>query len=281
MKNIKKKRITIYDCINQYQTKKNIAELQKCPKCKSNVISLQQKIYRPANYMIFVFNNDLNQFSTFENLKILQLKDYINDKNYIQTSYLLIGACIHKGFYNNNGHYFSVCLNNNNEYYSFNDSYSLQVSFDYIKNIFPYILFYKKLNENQKNLTLSIPIDDQNKKYIDLILNELKNLFLNQIFFNNTLTIEENLLIFNTTNNKFKLIFKIGSDNKLELIFNKCDKISTNRSNASNNYNAKLILEYQLTGVLDKDLKNIKDIIKEQKSQLYSLSNYNIKINIK
>ena len=280
MKNINKNIITIYDCIDQYQKKKNISDLQKCPKCKSNVTLLQQKIYKPADYMIFVLNNDLNKYSKFENLKIIDLKDYINDKNYIQSKYLLIGACIHKGIYNNMGHYISVCLNNQNEYYLFDDSYSNPVSFDYIKNIFPYILFYKRLKQNPKSTTIPVPVIDKKKSYTDLILNELSKLLIDKIFLHNTLTIEENSLIFNSVNNGFQLKFKIFSDNKLKLVFNNCIKIIPNKSFASSNYNTKLVFEYQLTGVLDNDLKNIKYIIKENKTQLSFLSNYKININI-
>jgi len=280
MKNINKNIITIYDCINQYQTKKNISNLQKCPKCKSNVTLLQQKIYRPADYMIFVFNNDLNKNSKFENLKIIDLKDYINDKNYIQSTYLLIGASIHKGIYNNMGHYISVCLNDRNEYYLFNDSYSNPVSFDYIKNIFPYILFYKRLKQNPKSTTIHVQIIDKKKSYPDILLNELNKIFLDKIFLQNTLTIGENSLIFNSANNCFQLKFKIVSDNKLKLVFNKCNKISPSKNFASSNYNAKLVFEYQLTGALNNDLKNIIDILKENKTQLSFLSNNKININI-
>jgi hypothetical protein len=230
--------------------------------------------------MIFVFNNDLNKYNKFENLNIIDLKDYINDKKYVEASYKLIGVCIHKGIYNNSGHYTSVCLNNKNEYFLFNDSYSTQVSFDYIKNTFPYILFYKKLKENQINTTFSIPINDKNKSYIDVILDKLSTIFINKIFFQNTLTIEENLLIFNSTNNDLQLNFKICSDSKLKLIFIKSNKINTNKSFASKSYNTKLIFEYQLTGSLDNDLKNIKGILKEYKAQLYLLSNKTININI-
>ena len=77
MKNIKRNIITIYDCINQYKEKKNIKDLQKCQKCKSNVCIFQQKLYRPANYMIFVFNDKINFYSVFENLEIIDLKNYV------------------------------------------------------------------------------------------------------------------------------------------------------------------------------------------------------------
>ena len=193
MKNIKKSVITIYDCIAQYYEKKNITELQKCSKCESNVSILQQKIYRPANYMIFVFNNELNYYSKFENLKVIDLKNYISEKNFIQTSYKLLGACIFRGMYNKSGHYISVCLNNKDEYFLFNDSFSEQVSFDSFKNTFPYILFYKRLKQNQKNISVPNSINNKSKNYTDLIINEIKAIFIDKIFIQNSFTIEENL----------------------------------------------------------------------------------------
>ena len=278
LKNIKKNIITIYDCLNQYYEKKKITGLQKCPKCESNVSILQQKIYRPANYMIFVFNNELNYYNKFENLRVIELKNYINEKNCIQTLYELLGVCIYKGMSNNYGHYISVCLNNKNEYYLFNDSFSQQVSFDSIKNTFPYILFYRRLKHNQKNMSLPSSINNKNKNYTDLIFNELKKIFI--IFSENIWTIEENLLTFNSANNDFQLKFKIGKKSKLKLIFNRCNTIKNNEIREPYNYNTKLSFEYTLTGNINYDLKNIKGIIKENKNQFCSLSNNKININI-
>jgi len=277
MKNINKNTITLYDCISQYQEKKNIKDLQKCEKCKSNVCIFQQKLYRPADYMIFVFNNNLNYINKFQNLEIIDLQKYIDDINYIPTSYRLIGACIYNRIFSNGGHYISVCLNYKNEYFLFNDSYSRQVSFDYIKYTFPYILFYKRVKEKIINMSFSNLINEKNNNYINLIQNKLKKLFIDKIFLENNITIKENILTFNMEKNNLDLRIKINDNSKLKLIFNKDNKI--------NNYKSldpqiKVVIEYQLTGNIEKDLEKIKEIIKENKSQLYILSNNKLKINI-
>ena len=276
MNNIRKKIITIYDCINQYQEKKYIKDFQNCQKCRSKVNSFQQKLYRPANYMIFVFNNYLNYSSSFENLEKLDLKTYIDDKSYTSTSYILIGACIHNRLSNNFGHYISVCLNYKNEYFLFNDSFLKKVSFDYIKNTFPYILFYKRITENTKKPTLYTTVNENNS-----ILNALKNLFVYKIFFRNKLTVKENLIIFNSEKNNSELEIKIGNDYKLELIFyiNKCNKRNHDKNFVSNSYKVKVGFEYQLTGDIENDLIYVKNMIKEQKNLLNILFDINIYIN--
>ena len=221
--------------------------------------------------MIFVFNDKINFYSVFENLEIIDLKNYVEDNNFKSTSYRLIGACIYEGIYNSGGHYISVCLNNKNEYFLFNDSYSRKVSFDYIKNIFPYILFYKKIAENKKDESLCISISDKNQNYINLLLTTLKNIFINQIFLGSKLTIQENLFIFNLEKNfEPELEIKVDDDLKLKLIFNK-----NNRKNPD-----EIKCEYKLTGNIEEDIKNIKKKIKSHKYRLILFFNNKINIDI-
>ena len=277
MKNISKNKITICDCIDKYQEKKIINDFQKCQKCESNLHIFQQKLYRPANYMIFVLNEYLNNFNKFENLKIIDLNDYINDKKYNQTKYLLIGICIHNSAYKNFGHYVSVCLNEkNNDYFLFNDSNYNKISFDKIKNTFPYILFYKRIKENSIN-----PIkNDKNNYYINSILSKLKNILVNIIFsdlsLENSSITNENLLTFISKKNKSELQIKISNDYKLKMSFNITNKTKNNKNSNSQSYKTKLVFEYQLTGNIEYDLLNIEDIIKKQKNQLSLLLNCKI-----
>ena len=110
-----------------------------------------------------------------------------------------------------------------------------------------------------------------------MIQNKLKKLFIDKIFLENNITIKENILTFNMEKNNLDLRIKINDNSKLKLIFNKDNKI--------NNYKSldpqiKVVIEYQLTGNIEKDLEKIKEIIKENKSQLYILSNNKLKINI-
>ena len=144
MKNIKKSVITIYDCIAQYYEKKNITELQKCSKCESNVSILQQKIYRPANYMIFVFNGLIEHSKTFE----IQENIIFDTNEGFKYHYKLMNASIYFGS-GKSGHYIAYCRADDGQFYSFNDSFVSSISFNNIKNSIPYILFYKK--EKTKN----------------------------------------------------------------------------------------------------------------------------------
>ena len=139
LKNIKKNIITIYDCLNQYYEKKKITGLQKCPKCESNVSILQQKIYRPANYMIFVFNGFFIYSKTFE---IKENIIFDTDEGF-KYHYKLMNTSIYFGS-GRSGHYIAYCRADDGQFYSFNDSFVSSISFDKIKNSIPYILFYKK-----------------------------------------------------------------------------------------------------------------------------------------
>ena len=166
MNNIRKKIITIYDCINQYQEKKYIKDFQNCQKCESKINSFQRKLYRPANYMIFVFNGFM-KFS--QNLEIQDIIFFNSDEGF-KYKYKLINVSIYSGS-GKSGHYIAYCRADDGQFYSFNDSYVSLISFDKIKNSIPYILFYKQVekSENSKEIEL--------QKVIKIIRKYLANIF--------------------------------------------------------------------------------------------------------
>jgi ubiquitin C-terminal hydrolase len=167
MKNIKKNKITIYDCINQYQEKKNITDLQKCPKCNSNVSLLQQKIYRPSNYMIFVFNGLLDYSKTFE----MQENIIFDVDDGFKYKYKLMNTSIYFGT-GKSGHYIAYCRADDGQLYSFNDSFVSLINFNEIKNSIPYILFYKieiEKHENSKEI--------EYKNILKIVKEYLANIF--------------------------------------------------------------------------------------------------------
>ena len=166
IKNIRKNKITIYDCINQYQEKKNINDIKKCQKknCESNVNKFQQKLYQPANYMIFVFNGFMEYSKNFEIQEIITLN---SDEGY-KYQYKLISASIYFGS-GKSGHYIAYCRADDGQFYSFNDSSVSPINFNELKISIPYILFYKKDKKNENTQ------EKEYKNILTIIVNYLDN----------------------------------------------------------------------------------------------------------
>ena len=221
MKNIKKNRITIYDCINQYQTKKNIAELQKCPKCDSEVSSLQQKIYRPANYMIFVFNGFIEYPKTFE----IQETIILDTDEGLKYQYKLTNASIYFGS-GKYGHYIAYCRVDNGQFYSFNDSFVSSINFNEIKYSIPYILFYKKeikKQENEKEIKYKNILKIVRKYLADIFetINTKKDYDFQEKY-------EDNAIIWTDIDNNYQLIIDFKDFFKENIIVIKKDGSSLN-----------------------------------------------------
>ena len=245
MKNIKKNTITLYDCIEQYQEKKIIKDPQKCPKCNTNVYLLQQKLYRPANYMIFVFNGFMEYFKNFEIEEII----LCNSDEGFKYQYKLVGVSIYMGS-GKSGHYIAYCRADDNQFYKFNDSFVSLVSFNKIKNSIPYILFYKKLHQCEN----ADEIEYKNvlaitRKYLSDIFEVINNKyeydfeekFINNIIiwedisYNYELTInfkdfiQKKIIVIH--NNETTLNFKWNNNiEQLKFELNKITKIYYNRS---------------------------------------------------
>ena len=135
--------------LNIINKKKNINDYQECQKCKSYLNIFQQKLYRPANYMIFVFNGFMEYSKNFE----IQEMIFLNSDEGFKYKYKLTNASIYFGS-GKFGHYIAYCRADNGQFYLFNDSTVSLISFDKIKNSIPYILFYRivEKSENKKEI---------------------------------------------------------------------------------------------------------------------------------
>ena len=220
MKNINKNIITIYDCIDQYQKKKNISDLQKCPKCKSNVTLLQQKIYKPADYMIFVFNGLIEYSKTFE------IKENIifDADEGSQFKYKLMNASIYFGS-GKSGHYIAYCRADDGQFYKFNDSFVSLISLNEIKYSIPYILFYKKeeKQENEKETSYKNILAIVRKYLADIFecINEKYEYDFQEQY-------EGNIIIWTDIDNNFQFIIDFTDFLKKNIIVIKNDESSLN-----------------------------------------------------
>ena len=244
MKNINKNTITLYDCISQYQEKKNIKDLQNCQNCNSNINIFQQKIYQPGNYMIFVFNGFMENNKTFE----IQEYIYLKSDDGFKYQYILTSASIYFGS-GKSGHYIAYCRADDGQFYSFNDSIVSLISFNKIKVSIPYILFYKKIDKSENIEEIMY------KKILKITKKHLAGVFeiINDKYdydFEEKLT-TSNEIIWEDTINIFKLTINFD-----DFFIKKIIKIK----------NEKTILNYKWNNIEDFEAK-LEEIINESYSK--------------
>ena len=229
MKNIGKKTITIYDCINKYQEKKYIHDSQKCQKCYSNAHIFQQKLYRPANYIIFVFNGFIEHSKNFEIQEII----FLNCDEGFKYKYKLLSASVYFGS-GKSGHYIAYCRADDGQFYSFNDSFVSLISFDKIKNAIPYILFYEKIEKNvntkeieYKNILKIV------RKYLNDIFDDINNDYENDF----VEKYSDDIIIWEDVHNGRKLTISFNDflQNNIIVINNEDNNLQTNLNFKWNN----------------------------------------------
>ena len=153
-----KSNITINDCF-EYNKKKKTNIIEKCPKCYENLI-LKEKIYKLPNILIIILDRGKNKRynKTVEIYEEINLTKYIdvNEKNNNSNKFKLIGVIKHIGRSGSSGHYISICLCDDNNYYLFNDSYVYRIKENIIKKLnigTPYVLFYKNIEEHNQTIS--------------------------------------------------------------------------------------------------------------------------------
>ena len=78
----------------------------------------------------------------------MDLNKIINEENYEYSSfYQLISVSTHSGTSSSSGHYTARCLTDNNTYYYFSDKNVIQIDRQYLFTDEPYILFYKRIED--------------------------------------------------------------------------------------------------------------------------------------
>ena len=240
-----KKEVNLYDCFEHLERNKNeifsnnVDEAQskdgdddnsisyeKCEKCNEYLI-LSEKIYRTPKILIILDRGKNKKCDIKVNFdEIIDLKDFIDDEKYKQstsTIYRLIGISSHYGSCGNCGHYKSICLCDDNNYYQFDDSSSIKLNSNInFQNGSPYILFYQRfeLNELGNNISNSFNnLKEYINKSIELIdkeqyiiknTNNNKNIFnyeiINKLDNNKLFMIEFDLNEFNIDNNNLRVI---------------------------------------------------------------------------
>ena len=154
--------VDIYDCFDYYQKIENFfgENAMYCDICNKQLPSTFQTIlHNCPNILILVLNRGQGiQFKVKLNFNLeLNLYNYIEDKNsgYI---YELIGVVTHMGESGSAGHFIATCKSpKDRQWYQFNDDLVFPVTNfqqQLLNYAMPYILFFKKKNQNFKQMKL-------------------------------------------------------------------------------------------------------------------------------
>lgn len=228
-----KENLNLYDCLNYLYKNKNDNSSDKsneninisnneenndlyemCDKCEKHYI-LTEKIYRGPKILIIILDRGKNKkFNINVNFdETIDLNNYIDEENYkYSTNYKLIGVCSHFGSCGNCGHYKSICLCDDNNYYLFDDSFSdlLKKKNFYIGS--PYILFYQRYELNELGQYI-IYLLDELKSYIKVAERKLnRNKYIVKIN-NNKDKIKYEIINKKNKNNQFILEFDFSEFN--------------------------------------------------------------------
>ena len=134
-----------------------------CQKIENNIS--EDKIYSPPKILIVIL--DRGKGKSFKgNISFgndLDLKEYIDEENYTYNSkYKLISLITHSGSSSASGHYTACCLTDNGKNYYFNDQNADEIDNLLNYNGDPYILFYRRCENNQQNNYYANIYEDNN-----------------------------------------------------------------------------------------------------------------------
>ena len=179
------KKLSLELCFKYYYREQLNTEFY-CSGCqKTHKGNAYEKIYRPPKILLIVL--DRGHGKTFkgdvEINKYLDLKNIIDEDEFKYSSlYKLICVSTHKGKSSSSGQYTACCLADNNKYYYFNDKYVQEIDENNIINDEPYLLFYKQIDNEDKNEiekikkeTKIIKINKENIQNNNFISNNNKN----------------------------------------------------------------------------------------------------------
>ena len=132
-----------------YYQKEEYEKENICNICKKNYSYNSLKLYAMPIYLIIILNRDHgNSYKCkVKYPEILDLSDFVNEKEEIGALYDLYAIICHLGPNENSGHFFSYCRHRiNNKWYLYNDSIVTECGGCNNFEGMPYILFYQKIN---------------------------------------------------------------------------------------------------------------------------------------
>ncbi len=151
-------KLKLLDLLQNFGKKEKLTENNQwfCPKCKQNQLAEKQMIIYSCPEILVIHLKRFNNNEKLENLILFPLIDLDMGK-YIQNKdenniYDLFAVANHQGALHG-GHYFAYCKNDNdNQWYTFNDSTISDIEENNVCSKYAYILFYKKRQSKYPNL---------------------------------------------------------------------------------------------------------------------------------
>ena len=287
-----------------------------CNKCKKTHLGeSNQFLYRPPKILVIILDRGHGKTfdGKFEIEKNFDFKPFINEENYKYSSlYKLICVSTHRGDSSSSGHYTACCITDKDKYFYFSDSYVNEINEDTFIRDDPYLLFYIRNDDNiesnneiiennimhdninkNNNNTLDKEKEEKMKKNLSNIKeikhNKINNIESTSNKINNLKLQKKQYLLYNGTNINFKneyneiknaLNYFIDDDNEKYSVNyyyrkNKHPYVWKLRMNGPKRteYEGK---HYEFKLDFNKKIKNIKDNIKFEKSNISSVDNIDI-----
>ena len=178
----KTNKFSLKQCFEYYSRKKENSSFY-CHSCKKTHNGNEyQKIYRPPKILVLILDRGHGKSfrGTVDISKEIELKDIIDEENYIyNTTYNLICISTREGESSSKEHYTSCCLNENNKFYYFSDTYVKEINDNNLYHDEPYLLFYRQADINEEQ-----NIRDNKEKKININKNDEHNNTNNFILMN-------------------------------------------------------------------------------------------------
>ena len=163
---------SIEGTINYYQEKKDIQ--LKCSKCQNNEMEIETKIIGLPKILIINFKRigEQNFYNNEVEINMnLKMGELIENKNYDNYKYELIGFIIHLGN-ELSGHNIAICKNFfDDRWYQYNDSSVIYISNDKVPKLLynGFLFFYKwegiKITEEKKKNLADIACKIRNQTF--------------------------------------------------------------------------------------------------------------------
>ena len=174
---------SIENYINNY--KRQYTSNLHCKICHQNYI-IKKDIQIYPKYLIII----LNSVDKFKKYRVNYDENIFVKEDQKNIKYLLISMLVHLGDNSELGHFISYCRNYSKDksFYKFNDSSVENVDFEDIKNYSPYILFYKRIFDEDKSQNFENKkenMGNDKNEYKEYTYNKSDNILSFELFYQN------------------------------------------------------------------------------------------------
>jgi ubiquitin C-terminal hydrolase len=194
-----------FDYCFKYMSKEELFQDTYCQHCgKTGLSKYRETIFSLPQYLIIILNRGRGNVFNCN----VQIPEIFDASNYIEiksqnNNYELVGIVSHFGESGMSGHFIAFCKHNiDGKWRCYNDSIVTECENDYLKKGTPYIVFYKKCQNEKMDINALLKNQEinnrNNNSYNNQNINPSNNMFLNNISNNNN--INQNMIMNNNYN---------------------------------------------------------------------------------